>query len=372
MIKLTHREIDFCMECGVCTGSCPVSRIVPGFSPRQMIKRAMVEPEADLGLYSEFWGCLTCGRCSARCPVKIDFPEFNRQYRGKARKAGTLPLESHHGVFQAITELQTRQVSQNRRGWAEDAGSFSDKGEFFYFVGCLPFFEVAFRYLEISSIQTARSVLTLLNRIGITPVISNQERCCGHDALWSGNDQLFLKLARLNIETIKESGAKKVIFSCPEGYLTFNHYYPKYFGTLPFEVIHVAQFLVRKLDGANLSFRPVENSTITYQDPCRLGRWSGIYNEPRQLLQKLPGINMVEMERSRENALCCGTGSWIECSAYSKAMQVDRLEEASRTGAKILITACPKCRIHLTCAKRGENLNIEVKDIFTYLKDNLR
>lgn len=392
MIQPTQQQIDFCMECGICTGSCPVSRIMPEFSPRQMLKRAMVEPEADPKLHREFWSCLTCARCSERCPTDINFPEFNRQYRIKARKTGMLPLESHHGVFQAITDLQTRPIRQQRTAWAKEAGQFSDRGDFFYFVGCLPFFDVAFRYLDISSTDTARNVLMLLNKIGVTPVISNDERCCGHDALWSGNEDLFLKLARLNIEIIAASGARTALFSCPEGYLTFKKYYTKYLGQLPFEVMHITELLARELQGmqSSVSAKGTESSTfskdlqsinfaafsernctVTFHDPCRLGRWAGIYEPPRELLKSIPGTQLVEMQRNRENALCCGTSAWIECSSCSKSMQVERLQEAINTGATTLVTACPKCRIHLTCALKGTGMDIEVADIFSYIGNRL-
>ncbi|MBF0467873.1 MAG: (Fe-S)-binding protein [Desulfamplus sp.] len=398
----TQQQIDFCMECGICTGSCPVSRITAEFSPRQMLKRAMVEPQADPGLHRQFWSCLTCGRCSERCPADIDFPEFNRQYRIKARNRGVLPLESHHGIFQSISDLQTRPIRQQRTGWADQSGKFTtDRGEYFYFVGCLPFFDVTFRYLDISSTETARNVLKLLNKIGITPVISNDERCCGHDALWNGDEALFVKLARLNIEIISASGAKIVLFSCPEGYFTFKNHYPAYFGELPFDVMHVTELLAKKLPGMGNAFvsndltsqdlvsedsmimdissiskeldnmdGPVfsgESCIVTYHDPCRLGRGAGIYDAPRQLLQNIPGTQLVEMERNRENSMCCGTSAWIECSGCSKQMQIERLYEAARTGASIIITACPKCRIHLACALKSSELAIRVVDIFSYL-----
>ncbi|PQP33796.1 (Fe-S)-binding protein, partial [Desulfobacteraceae bacterium SEEP-SAG9] len=121
----------------------------------------------------------------------------------------------------------------------DGAGAFQESGEYFYFVGCLPYFDVTFNYLDLAPLDTAKSILKLLNRMGIEPVISNDERCCGHDALWSGNETIFRELAERNIEVIKSSGAKTVLFSCPEGYVTFKNYYPKYFGELPFEVLHM-------------------------------------------------------------------------------------------------------------------------------------
>ncbi len=359
------------MECGVCTGSCPVSRVLPSFSPRQMIKRAMKEPNGDLSGSHEIWACLSCARCSTRCPVEIDFPEFIRLFRQKAREAGNLPFESHHGILQSIADLQAGEIQQRRTDWAKETGTFAEKGDYFYFVGCLPYFEVIFGYLDISPLKSARGVLTILNKMGITPVISNEERCCGHDALWSGNEETFRKLAKRNMEVITASGAKTVLFSCPEGYTTFKEYYPKYFGDLPFEALHMTEFLARELPGSGLSFKPSQNGALTYHDPCRLGRGAGLYEQPRDLLKLIPESRVVEMGRNRENALCCGTSAWMECSNCSKAMRIERLDEALQTGANTLITACPKCHIHLTCAQSTAELDLKVKDLYAYLSEGL-
>jgi Fe-S oxidoreductase len=304
--------------------------------------------------------------------VEIDFPEFIRSLRDEARSSGNLPLESHHGVMQFICSLQSRGVRQERTGWAEGVGTYREKGDYFYFVGCLPYFDVAFRYLDVPSLGIAKSVLTLLNRLGIEPVISARECCCGHDALWSGNEGVFRDLANLNMEAIRASGAKTVLFSCPEGYVTFRDYYPKVVGELPFEVMHLSEFLVRELPKSGLSFKPAAAGAVTYQDPCRLGRLSGNYDLPRQLIEGVSGTRLLEMGRSRENALCCGTSAWMECSGCSKAMQAERLQEAIETGAETLITACPKCQIHLTCAQTGMDLDIQVVDLYGYLASHLR
>ena len=368
---LTQKQIDCCMECGLCTGSCPVSRELSTFSPRQIIKRAVLDPGGELVRSHEIWACLSCSSCSARCPADIDFPEFINSQRQQARQAKNFPQESHHGILQTVAGLQTRNLKQQRTGWAEKAGAFRDTGEYFYFVGCLPFFDVTFRYLNLSPLETARSVLMLLNKIGIEPVISDNERCCGHDALWCGDQETFRKLARCNLEVIKASGAKTVLFGCPEGYVTFKKYYPKHLGALPFEVLHMTEFLARELPNAGVSFQTSSAEVITYHDPCRLGRMAGIYEPPRQLLELLPETRLVEMERNRENALCCGTSAWMECSSHSKAIQTDRIQEAGRTGAQTLITACPKCRIHLTCAQSNTESDLKVMDFYTYLRQRL-
>ena len=369
-MELTQYQIDYCMECGVCTASCPISYERPSFSPRQMIKRAMLEPEGDLLAGDDIWACLSCSRCSDRCPVGIDFPEFIRTLRMKARKQGNLPRKSHHGVFQTLTEIQSRMplsTRQQRTTWAEGAGTFRQKGDLLYFVGCLPYYDIVFQYLEMNAIESARSLLKLFNRMGVEPVISNDEKCCGHDAWWTGREETFQKLAEANMAMIEAAGAKTVVFGCPEGYITFRDCYPQVVGELPFEIIHVSEYLARELPGSGVTFSCDEKAAVTYQDPCRLGRRAGIYDAPRELIRMVQGADLAEMPNHRENAICCGTSAWMECSSCSKVQQTNRLAEAQGTGAAALVTACDKCKIHFTCARSSTDMKLGVVDLYTWL-----
>jgi len=366
LIQMTNTY--FCLDCGVCTGSCPVARIFPDFSPRQIIERSLYEIE-DLSDES-IWNCLTCAQCSVRCPVNIDFPEFIRLIRDEAHARGYSGVPAHNGMLQSIMSIQTQDIHQNRTFWIED-GRVSEKGDIFYFVGCRPYFDVIFRDIDAGSIKGAQNVLKILNACGVEPVVSNDERCCGHDALWNGDEETFKRLAALNLEIIKASGAKKVIFSCPEGYLTFKEFYPRYFGELGFEPVHILDFLAEKLNEGVLELAEFQG-TVTYHDPCRLGRLAGIYDSPRELIKAIPGIELREMPRSRENGVCCGTSGWMNCSSCSKEIQVQRLSEARSTGASTLITACPKCQIHFRCAKAAFDLDIEIIDLYDLFSEHLK
>jgi len=371
-MQLSKQQIDYCMECGVCTGSCPVAMDLEGFSPRNMIKRTLGEEENRFIMSKDIWACLSCSRCSDRCPVGIDFPAFIRTFRKKARQAGNLPQLSHHGMFHTITNIQATGLRQNRRQWAEQAGRISEKGEYFYFTGCIAYYNAAFKYLDLDMIDSAKNNIFMLNRLGIEPVVSNDECCCGHDAFWSGDDETFKKLAAQNLEAIAASGAKTVIFGCPEGYSMFREAYSEEFGPLPFEIMHITQFLAERLENSGIGFSDREGRTITFQDPCRLGRRSGVFDAPRKLLELVQGARLEEMEHNRENAICCGTTAWMECSSCSKAMQKKRLDEAKQTGAQILVTACPKCQIHLTCAKKNTDQDIEIMDLGSFLAANIK
>ena len=359
----------YCLDCGVCTGSCPVSRVLPEFSPRQIIDRSLYELEE----FSDdtIWNCLTCAQCSVRCPADINFPEFIRLMRDEARELGFDGLPSHNGMLQTIMSIQTRGIKQNRVSWIED-GQTQQKGDVFYFVGCRPYFDVIFRDINAGSIQGARNVLKILNACGVEPVVSNNERCCGHDALWNGNEDTFKQLARLNLDLIRSSGAKQVIFSCPEGYHTFKEYYPRFFGELDFEPVHILDFLADKLSEGVIQLEESNETIVTYHDPCRLGRMAGVYDAPRKLLEAIPGIKLKEMPSSRENGVCCGTSGWMNCSSCSKEIQLQRLSEAGDTGAGTIVTACPKCQIHFRCAKAAFDLEIEITDLYDLVADCLK
>ena len=353
----------YCLDCGVCTGSCPVARVFPDFSPRQIIERSLYELEEPSD--ETIWNCLTCAQCSVRCPAEINFPEFIRLFRDEAHSLGYHGLPAHNGMLHTIMAIQTMDIQQNRTFWIED-GKTREAGDIFYFVGCRPYFDVIFRDIDAGAIQNSQNVLKILNACGVEPVVSNNERCCGHDALWNGNEETFKRLAQLNLETIRASGAKQVIFSCPEGYLTFKNYYPKYFGDLDFEPVHILDFLAGKVREGAVRFEEFKGA-VTYHDPCRLGRQAGIFEAPRNLMGAVPGLELKEMARSRENGVCCGTSGWMNCSSCSKEIQLQRLNEAGLTGAGTLITACPKCQIHFRCAKSAFDLKIEITDLYDLL-----
>ncbi len=352
----------YCIDCGICTGSCPVARVNPNFSPRLNVEKSLLQMGGEIVEDRELWSCLTCGTCSSRCPSMVDYQSFVLSTRIEARKAGREGLPTHDGVLKLMMELQTFACPQARTGWIPEEVKTSTEGEYLYWVGCLPHFDVIFKNYETNSLQTAINALRILNRLGIEPVVSPEERCCGHDLLWNGDIESFRKLASHNIEMLKKSGVSKVVCSCPEGYRTLKVDYPNLFGDTGVEVIHISQLLAQGIKEGKISLNPLEEK-VTYHDPCRLGRLSGIYEEPREVIRQIPGLQLLEMERNRVDAICCGTTGWVNCTSYSKEIQSSRLKEAISTGAQTLVTACPKCKIHFKCALLNNDLSIEVKDI---------
>lgn len=366
-------EAYYCLDCGKCTGVCPVSRVSRDFSPRTLLLRAIRGDRDDLLKNRSIWTCLACGLCDERCPSGIHYMELTKAMRLEAHGKGEEASCSHGGALQSLMHIMTSpRLNQNRLEWLTKNMKVQNKGEVLYFVGCAPYFDAFFSDIGVDILRSARSAIHILNHLGIKPVLLPNERCCGHDLLWGGDLEGFKRLAEHNLAAIEKSGAKKVIFSCPEGYRTFKLDYVEHFGPLKFDVHHISEFLAEEISEGNLQFHPVRRM-ITYQDPCRLGRHLGIYEEPREVLKAIPELELREMPRSKKGSVCCGVSAWLNCDSYSKLIQVQRLKEARATGAKLLVTACPKCEIHFRCAMSGEDksFEIEIKDIVTLAAEAL-
>lgn len=372
---ITQTRAYFCLDCGKCTGVCPVSRVNHNFSPRNILMRAVQKDHESILHEKSIWECLTCGMCEQWCPAQIKYIQFIQAIRELSIGMGEKAECSHGGALQSMMRIMTADnLKQNRTEWIPKDLKVSQKGDYFYFVGCAPFFDSFFEDLDVKTLDSAKGTIKLLNKIGITPVVSKEERCCGHDLLWGGDHANFEKLGRHNIDLIEKSGAKTVVLTCPEGYQTFKQDYPKYFGQLKFDVVHLSELLGPHIESGALRFKNQEKK-ITFHDPCRLGRHMGVYDAPRKMIESIHGLEFNEMPHSRHRSVCCGVGNWLTCGAAAKSIQTKRLKEAKSTGADVMVTACPKCEIHLKCALSDEKLrkeaDIEIMDLTSLASDSL-
>ena len=377
MVKMIEKIVEetkayYCLDCGKCTSSCPVAMLNPRFSPRLLVEQALIGFENLVVRDAELWSCLTCGACSNYCPSMVDFQKFVRKVREESLKKGLTGIKSHGGIFNSITKFLCREnIKQDRLGWLTPELRVRQKGETLYFVGCQPYFDIIFEEIKVNCLDNiAKLVVKLLNKAGIEPVVLANERCCGHDALWSGDVETFEKLLELNLREIKGRGVKRVVTNCPECLRTLKIDYAEY-AKIDFEVLHITEMLLELANKDKISFSKVDGK-VTYHDPCRLGKHLGIYEAPRSLLGMIPGVEFVEMENNRGNSLCCGTSLWSNCDMFSESIRVSRLREAQATGAGTLLTACPKCQIHFKCSlscDSGRNLDVSlgVEDLVTYV-----
>jgi Fe-S oxidoreductase len=367
---MTDTNALWCLECGKCTANCPISRHADGYSPRRVMGMALTGEDGALESDVSQWSCLACGMCEPRCPANVSFTNLLRQVRAETLPAKkSWPSCTHGGTLHALMRKMTSpEMEQNRLQWVDDDLEIAETGDVLLFVGCAPYYSAYFKYLDIDSLDSTRSAIKILNHVGIKPVLLSDERCCGHDLLWVGDGDSYEKLGALNVAAIEASGAKTVITTCAECYRTLKLDYPRDFGTQKWSVQHISELLAEKIGSGEIAFDgTAAEEVMTYQDPCRLGRHAGVFEEPRTVLREIPGLELVEMDRNREGSLCCGTSSWINCDITSKKIQAARLSGAKATGADTLVTSCPKCHIHFKCALQDDLLAktaaIEIKDL---------
>ena len=344
MIKdiINSSKAYYCVECRKCSSACPVTRVYGKFSPASIVERSLLSLEDEIIYSYDIWKCLSCGICEEICPSGVDFLSFMKEIRKIARENRNFGIATHENIFEEIPCLfEKDDISLKMENIETD-----DKSKILYFAGCLPIYDAFFGEIGFSGESIAENTIKILNHFGIVPAVLFS--CCGHDALWNGNKEIFEKLKRKNMEKIK--GYEKIIFSCPECYRTFKFDYK-----INVEMMHISEFLAKNSLEGNL------NKTCTFHDSCRLGRHLGIYEEPRIALRRI-GYEIKEMEHSKENSICCGTSAWMVCDWKAEEIRKGRLAEAEEQ-AELLVTACPKCKIHFLCTMSHEKYNLEVKDL---------
>lgn len=356
-----------CVECGKCTSVCPVARVDPNFAPRLIVVKALEGVETNLAQEKDMWSCITCEMCNDMCPYKVDYTGFIQGMRAEAAKAGNLPVLSQGGAVHTMQRIMAKGLKQNRLSWLTPDLRVKEKGDVFYFTGCAVQLGTLYHDRAAELKRTPASIVKVLNAAGIEPVVSNNEVCCGHDLNWTGDEDTLLSLMDRNVKIIKESGAKTVVFSCPECMRTFEVDYQDFLGDLPFELKHISEYLLELVDEGKLKFKE-NGGKVTYQDSCRLGRHLGIYDPPRDLIKEI-GMDLVEMPNNREKAGCCGVNAFGNCSETSRKLQLDRLIEAAGTGADMMLTFCPKCAIHFNCLLSSPKLPVDRGKVKIVVRD---
>lgn len=371
------RSLQQCLECGKCSASCP--RMVAGkeYSPRLLAHKVIAQREDEAYIENSVWECLTCGMCEERCPSGVEFSRFIVEMRTLlADTKGLKGYRAHDGALHSWMRIMTAPgIQQNRRDWVTPDLRVADRGKVAFFTGCAPYFDVFFAGIGVDTLSIARDSVRLLNFLDVVPAILPQERCCGHDLLFTGDHAKFEELCRLNYETFRDAGVEEVVVSCPECYTVLGSHLPRVVPESRLKVTLLLDRIEEELRRGGKRLRPLPRRA-TYQDPCRLARSPQPTTSPRDLLARIPGLTLAEMESSGRGALCCGNNGFINCDAYSKKIQIARLTEARQTGADLLITSCPKCMIHLTCAMRDRfgagSLAMEVRDLVSVLADRIQ
>ncbi|MGD8389674.1 MAG: (Fe-S)-binding protein [Desulfobacteraceae bacterium] len=363
LLKETGGEsFKYCYQCGLCDAVCPWNRVRP-FSMRKIIRQAawgLTEIETE-----EIWRCTTCGRCPQRCPRGVNQIEVGVAARRIATEYGVFPaaVKPVRGISASLVGQGNplNEEREKRADWAKGLSvqTFTEGMDVLYFVGC--YFSYDPRLKKVAAATAA-----LLNRAGVEfGILGAEENCCGESIRKTGDEEVFKRLARENIKTFIDHGVRKILVSSPHCYHTFKNEYPEF--SVGFEVIHMSQYLFTLIQEGRLEMTQEVGKKVTYHDPCYLGRHNGIYEEPRGVLQGIPGLELVEMPDSFEDSLCCGGGGgriWMETPKGERFSDL-RVEQAIETGADILATSCPYCIANFEDSRLTLDVEdkIEIKDI---------
>lgn len=335
--------------------------------------------------------CTLCGACDSRCKRNLDLEILGviETLKAKAVDMGEGPLPEHKAIAERIEKSNNRYGSphQNRTSWITNDIKIAPKADMLYFVGCRSSYVCT---------EIAQATAKILNKTNTDFMVSADEWCCGYPLYSTGQIDAFLKQVEHNLEMVKNSGAKTILVSCAEGYKTWKVDYPKLLSKstddMDFKVVHIVEFVDELIKSGSLKLNNKLDMKVTYHDPCNLGRLSeswyhwegerkrfgvleppktwrrgdkGIYEPPRDILKRIPGVELVEMERIRDNGWCCGAGAGVRDAFKEFALDVasERLEEANTTGAKAIISCCPACKEILNESAMANRNKIKTYDI---------
>jgi Fe-S oxidoreductase len=365
------RDLDACLQCGYCRDVCPVFEQDPWESASPRGKVYMLKQLERSGLMDRvlsilgrevkltddfveriYW-CTSCGMCEEVCHVEIPFPELWEEVKAWTVENGLGPLEAHRG-FRSRIEGKYNPFNEDpsiRGDWAKDF-LLSPEPEVIYYVGCTESFRMQ---------RIAQSTATVLARAGVRfNIMGKEEYCCTSPLLRTGQRGLTKPFAQHVREQMAESGAGIMLTACAGCFNTVKKDHAKELGPPDYKVLHVAEYAERLLNKGRLRFTRPLHRTVTYHDPCHLGRHAKVFEAPRNVIKTIPGIEFVEMERNRMHSRCCGAGAGYKAqfNEYAENIAADRVMEAVNIGADQIITTCPFCAVNLNAGakKAGQRM----------------
>jgi len=374
-------ELIACIFCGFCRLGCPTFSVTHRESRNARGRNVLafnllngtIEPSADLA--EAFYSCTTCQACTYFCPAQVRVDEIVEEVRKKLYKAGFTP-EPVLGVRDNI--FKTGNVYASAKPDRIDiypsvlkekikAGQLKSEAETLLFMGCVP------SYLDMKMVP---SLIKPLDAAGVDyTTLSTEEGCCGFPLFLMGTDE-FEPHAKKVIERIKASGAKELVTPCAGCYKTFKKIYPDV-GDLGMEVYHSVHYLEKLINEGKINFTGDLGKKVTYHDPCDLGRAFKVFEEPRNILKAIPGLEFVEMARNRLQARCCGGGGGVLANNPDMAVDIaaERIRDALAVGADIIVSGCAACKDNLRkgakAIPKGERGKIKIMDITEIVAQNM-
>ncbi|MCL5734231.1 MAG: (Fe-S)-binding protein [Actinobacteria bacterium] len=371
-----------CTQCGYCRTVCPIFEQVgwESASPRgklYYIKELLRRTESQQGVIDDefvkrIFQCTLCVRCEGICQTKIDMGRLWQGIRAELGSRGLWPKEIQDLFDATVTQHNLYAMpNEQRTVWAmmiEDeilpkVGKVAEVG---YFVGCVAAFTG-----RIAGIP--ESTVAILDAAGVDyTILGPDEWCCGNPLFFVGGHSAAVELAEHNLEKLRELGVRTLVTNCAGCFRSFRNEYPQLLGRdIGIEVVHFSQYLARLIEEGKLTFTQSKAITVTYHDPCELGRHCGIYDEPRYVLNSLPGVTLVEMANSRAESECCGGGGLVKGTNPDMSLDIaaGRVDQAVGTGASEIISSCVTCRLQMSEAARTKDVEIGIRDIAEFVAD---
>jgi len=342
----------------MCTGGCPIS-IKSGLNVRRLVRELAIFKDYSRISEEQLWGCTTCSTCELRCPKEISPVNVLLTIRSLMVETGKVPptlrdaLESVYMHGNPWTRARTK-----RTEWAEGLSikHASEKAEILYFVGCTPAYDTRVQ-------EVARAFAKCLAEAKVDfSILGTEENCCGNEIYGMGETGLFELLMEENKKLFDKYGVERIVTTCPHGFNALKNMY----NGLNAEVIHHTQLLLNLIEERKIKLNKEVNATVIYHDPCFLGKRNGIFDEPRRLLESIPGVKLIEFERNKSRSLCCEGGGgrmWFDIPGTRLAEL--RATEAAESGADIIAVSCPFCLLTITDAVKTTGLEekIQVLDV---------
>jgi Fe-S oxidoreductase len=359
-----------CFECGLCDAVCPWNRFRT-FSMRKLVREAtfgLTEIESE-----NMWRCTTCGRCPQQCPRDVKQIESGVSLRRIATDYGVFPksvapIRAVKGSL--VGEGNPLSQERNKRAdWAKGLSvkTFAEGMDVLYFPCCYLSYDPRLKKVAVATTN-------ILNKAEVDfGILGAKENCCGESIRKTGDEDVFKRLAKENIRAFIDNGVKRILVSSPHCYHTFKNEYPEF--RVNFEVIHISQYLLELVSEGRLALTKEYGKKVTWHDPCYLGRHNGIYDEPREVLKKIPGLQLIEMPESRADSLCCGGGGgriWMETPKGERFSDL-RVKQAVQSGAAVLVTSCPYCITNFEDSRLTieDSKTLEIKDITEIIQEML-
>ena len=352
-----------CYQCGTCTGTCPWTPITH-FNIRKLVRLGQLGID---GLEEYMWGCSTCKFCVDRCPRGVEIIDVVTAIRNVYSGGGMLPQSLRAFVGSMSARGNPWSGDQEKRNdWArEKYPLYSSDKEYLFWTCCTVCYDPR-------NVRLAKAAAEVLNQAGISWGLPQVEvNCCGESLKKVGDLDLFEKLKNNNLQYFNKKGITKIITVSPHCLTSFKKDYGE-----DYEVVHLIELIAGLVKEGKLTpKKDFGGLKVTYHDPCYLGRHSGVYDAPREVLKSIPGLDFVEMERNREQSMCCGGGGgglWMEKLKGERLSDL-RIEEALATGASVLATACPYCITMFEDSVRTLNVDekIKIKDVTEIFMESL-